>query len=126
MSNSATPALAAARRPLAIAARKLIVSATGAVAICIAAPPRRDDLDRLSGGRWGPPACPMRLGLSRTEWQPNFKVFGAGVPLFGTIVLLLRATSAPIAISIGFLSLGTERVRGPWSPWSRCWRRSRA
>jgi phosphate transport system permease protein len=64
-----------------------------------------------------------RYGLSfitDTEWQPNFKVFGAGVPLFGTIVSSFSALllGAPIAISIGlFLSLLAPRaVRGLVSP----------
>jgi phosphate transport system permease protein len=58
--------------------------------------------------------------LTATEWQPNFKVFGAGVPLFGTLVssffsLLL---AVPISISIGlFLSLlAPGSVRGLVSP----------
>jgi phosphate transport system permease protein len=58
--------------------------------------------------------------ITATEWQPNFEVFGAGVPLFGTLVssffsLLL---GAPIAISIGlFLSLlAPGAVRGIVSP----------
>ncbi len=58
--------------------------------------------------------------IADTEWQPNFEVFGAGVPLFGTLVssffsLLL---GAPIAISIGlFLSLlAPSAVRGVVSP----------
>ena len=64
-----------------------------------------------------------RYGLSfitDTEWQPNFKVFGAGVPLFGTIVSSFSALllGAPIAISIGlFLSLlAPSAVRGLVSP----------
>jgi phosphate transport system permease protein len=58
--------------------------------------------------------------LVHTDWKPNFKIFGAGSLLFGTIVsssfaLLL---GAPIAISIGlYLSLlAPGGVRGIVSP----------
>lgn len=58
--------------------------------------------------------------VTETEWQPNFKVFGAGVPLFGTLVSSFFALllGAPIAVSIGlFLSLLASRgVRGVVSP----------
>jgi phosphate transport system permease protein len=55
-----------------------------------------------------------------SAWQPNFNVFGAGVPLFGTVVssFLALLLGAPIAISIGlFLSLlAPGAVRGVVSP----------
>ncbi len=58
--------------------------------------------------------------LTHTEWKPNFKVFGAGSLLYGTVVTSAMALliAAPIAISIGlFLSLlaprGLRSVVGP-------------
>jgi phosphate transport system permease protein len=58
--------------------------------------------------------------LTHTAWKPNFKVFGAGSLLYGTVVTSAMALliAAPIAISIGlFLSLlaprGVRSVVGP-------------
>ncbi len=58
--------------------------------------------------------------LTRTTWQPNFNVFGAGSLLFGTLVSSFMALllGAPIAISIGlYLSLlAPAGVRGVVAP----------
>lgn len=58
--------------------------------------------------------------IFKTEWQPNFGVFGAGVLLYGTLVSSFFALflGAPIAISIGlYLSLlAPKGVRGVVSP----------
>jgi phosphate transport system permease protein len=58
--------------------------------------------------------------LTSTTWQPNFKLFGAGSLLFGTLFSSLFALliGAPIAISIGlYLSLFAPKgVRGVVSP----------
>jgi phosphate transport system permease protein len=58
--------------------------------------------------------------LYHTTWQPNFKIFGAGSLLFGTVVSSTMAMliGAPIAIAIGlFLSLlAPAGVRGIVSP----------
>jgi phosphate transport system permease protein len=127
MSSSATPALAASRAARSGDRRKKADRLGDRLlfAVCIAAALLAVVMlilivyQVVDGAR---PAM-SRYGLSfitDTEWQPNFKVFGAGVPLFGTIVSSFSALllGAPIAISIGlFLSLlAPSAVRGLVSP----------
>lgn len=69
----------------------------------------------------GPAISKFGLGfLVHQDWQPNFKIFGAGSLLFGTVVTSTFALllGAPIAISIGlYLSLlAPAGVRGIVSP----------
>ncbi len=73
----------------------------------------------VNGAR--PAIAKFGLGfLTDTTWQPNFKVFGAGSLLFGTLVTSFFALllGGPIAISIGiYLSLlAPGGVRGVVSP----------
>ncbi len=127
MSSSANPALAAARATRSADRRKkadrlgdrllyaiCLGAALLAVLVLLLIVYQVFDGARPAMSKYG-------LGfITATEWQPNFEVFGAGVPLFGTLVssffsLLL---GAPIAISIGlFLSLlAPGAVRGVVSP----------
>jgi phosphate transport system permease protein len=58
--------------------------------------------------------------ITDTNWQPNFKIFGAGTLLYGTLVSSFFALllGGPIAVSIGlYLSLlAPKGVRGIVSP----------
>ncbi|HSS31881.1 MAG TPA: phosphate ABC transporter permease subunit PstC [Solirubrobacterales bacterium] len=127
MSSSATPALATARAARSGDRRKqadrfgdrflyglCLAAALLAVVILLLIVYQVVDGARPAISKYG-------LGfLTATEWQPNFKVFGAGVPLFGTLVssFFSLLIGAPIAISIGlFLSLlAPSGVRNLVSP----------
>ncbi|HET7445838.1 MAG TPA: phosphate ABC transporter permease subunit PstC [Solirubrobacterales bacterium] len=115
MSSSATPALAAARAARSGSRRKradrfgdrflfgiCLAAAVVAVVVLLLIAYQVIDGARPAIAKYG-------LGfITDTEWQPNFNVFGAWVPLYGTIVSSFFALliGAPIAISIGlFLSL---------------------
>jgi phosphate transport system permease protein len=127
MSSSATPALTATRAPRSGDRRKqadrlgdrLLYGVCLAAAVLSVLVLLLIAYQVVDGAR--PAISKYGLGfLTATEWQPNFEVFGAGVPLFGTLVssffsLLL---AVPIAISIGlFLSLlAPSAVRGIVSP----------
>jgi phosphate transport system permease protein len=127
MSSSATPALAPARSARSGSRRKkadrfgdrflfgicLAAALLAVVVLLLIA------YQVIDGAR--PAISAYGLGfVTETEWQPNFKVFGAGVPLFGTLVSSFFALllGAPIAISIGlFLSLlAPSGVRAVVSP----------
>ncbi|HUB99085.1 MAG TPA: phosphate ABC transporter permease subunit PstC [Solirubrobacterales bacterium] len=127
MSGSATPALAAARAGRSGSRRKkadrfgdrflfgiCLAAAVVAVVVLILIVYQVFDGARPAMSKYG------LSFITDTEWQPNFKVFGAGVPLFGTVVSSFFALllGAPIAISIGlFLSLlAPSAVRGIVSP----------
>ena len=58
--------------------------------------------------------------VGHTAWKPNFKIFGAGVPLYGTAVTSAMALliALPVGVSIGlYLSLlAPKRLRGIIGP----------
>src|SRR5262245_39620101 len=93
MSSPASPALAAARASRSSSRRKqadrfgdrFLYGVCLAVALVAIVVLLLIVYQVIDGAR---PAM-SKYGLSfitDTEWQPNFNVFGAGVPLFGTIV----------------------------------------
>ncbi len=65
--------------------------------------------------------------LTRSEWKPNFNVYGAGSLLYGTAVTSLGALllAVPIGISIGlYLSTVAHRARARRRS-ARSWKCSR-
>lgn len=127
MSSPATPALAAARAARSGDRRKKAdrFGDRALFALCLAAALLAVVVLVLIAYQVVDGARPAmsKYGLSfitDVEWQPNFKIFGAGVPLFGTLVSSFFALliGAPIAISIGlFLSLlAPSAVRNLVSP----------